>query len=115
MRTLACVLLVAVLGIPASLAQTSPTSLKKAVATAAPPREPPALSLLRPGATPLPLSQYRGKIVALVFISTVCSHCQDFTKAINPIARKCAARGVQFVPLAKVNIQYFAPRASFGA
>jgi thiol-disulfide isomerase/thioredoxin len=99
MRTLACVLLVAVLGIPSGVAQTSPTSLKKAAA-AAPARKPPAFSLLRPGAAPLPLSQYRGKVVALIFISTVCSHCQDFTKAINPIARKYAARGVQFVECA---------------
>jgi hypothetical protein len=60
----------------------------------------PALSILRPGAAPLAISQYRGKILALIFISTECSHCQDFTKAIVPIAKTYSARGVQFVECA---------------
>lgn len=63
-------------------------------------RKPPDISLQMPGADPLPLSKYRGKILALTFISTVCSHCQDFTRAIDPIARRYAPRGVQFVECA---------------
>ncbi len=102
MRTLACAL-AAALGLAALAAQTPATPVKAAKNTAAPtaaPRKAPDFSILRPGADPLPLAQYKGKVVALTFISTVCSHCQDFTRAINPIAQKYAPRGVQFLECA---------------
>ena len=42
-------------------------------------RPSPPFTILRPGAAPIQLSQYRGKIVALAFIQTTCSHCQQLT------------------------------------
>lgn len=54
----------------------------------------------RPGATPISLAEYRGKVVMLVFISTGCSHCQDFTRSLIPIAGEYAPRGVQFLECA---------------
>jgi thiol-disulfide isomerase/thioredoxin len=93
MRTVARAILGAVLIAAACRAQTAPTK-------PAPARKPPPFSLLQPGAAPISLSQYRGKLVALTFISTVCSHCQDFTKIINPVARQYAPRGVQFLECA---------------
>jgi thiol-disulfide isomerase/thioredoxin len=60
----------------------------------------PAFSILRPDAAPLPLSQYRGKVVALTFISEVCSHCQALTLQLNPLAREFEPRGVQFLECA---------------
>ena len=98
MRLLACALL-SVLGAVAVYAQTPATPVKSAKSTAAP-RKAANFTILRPNADPIELSQYKGKVVALTFISTVCSHCQDFTRAIKPIALKYAPRGVQFIECA---------------
>jgi len=64
------------------------------------PRKPPPFSILRPGAAALQLSQYRGKVVALTFISELCSHCQALTGLLNPLAKEFAPRGVQFLECA---------------
>jgi hypothetical protein len=64
------------------------------------PRKPPPFTILRPDAPPLPLSRYRGKVVALTFISEVCSHCQALTLQLNPLASEFASRGVQFLQCA---------------
>lgn len=95
MRPVGFAVLGCLLGMIAGVSQTPPKPAK-----ASPPRQAPDLSLLRPGADPLTLHQYRGNVVALAFISTACSHCQDFTRLINPIARKYAPRGVQFLECA---------------
>src|ERR1700689_1618090 len=100
MRILTSILFCTAIG----LAQTAPETAKQAPAKQASPkqapRKPPPFSLLRPDAAPLPLSQYRGKVVALTFISEVCSHCQALTLQLNPIAREFAPRGVQFLECA---------------
>jgi thiol-disulfide isomerase/thioredoxin len=67
---------------------------------AAPPRPSPPLAIERLGAPALELSQYRGKVVALVFISTTCSHCQDLTRLLGPLSREYALRGVQVLECA---------------
>ncbi|MGA9627521.1 MAG: TlpA disulfide reductase family protein [Bryobacteraceae bacterium] len=68
--------------------------------TAAPPRPSPPLTIERLGAPDLQLSQYRGKVVALAFILTTCSHCQDLTKLLGPLSREYALRGVQVLECA---------------
>lgn len=95
MRIVTSVLLCAAIG----LAQTPPTPSKEAPPKHVP-RKPPPFSLLRPLAAPLPLSQYRGKVVALTFISEVCSHCQALTLQLNQLANEFAPRGVQFLECA---------------
>jgi thiol-disulfide isomerase/thioredoxin len=50
--------------------------------------------------TPITLASYRGKVVLLVFISTSCPHCQDFTRELIPMANEYAARGVQILECA---------------
>jgi thiol-disulfide isomerase/thioredoxin len=90
MRIVTSVLLCAAIG----LAQAPPAPPKQA------PRKTPPFSILRPGAPALPLSQYRGKVVALTFISELCSHCQALTGVLNPIAHEFAPRGVQFLECA---------------
>lgn len=57
-------------------------------------------TILRAGAPPIQLSQYRGKIVALAFIHTTCPHCQALTGSLGPIARQYAPKGVQFIECA---------------
>jgi peroxiredoxin len=63
-------------------------------------RPSPAFSIQRLGAPPVPLSQYRGKVVLLAFIDTHCPHCQKLTGYLNELAPKYAARGVQVVACA---------------
>jgi thiol-disulfide isomerase/thioredoxin len=60
-----------------------------------------AFSILRTdNQPPISLASYRGKVVMLIFISTTCPHCQEFTKELVPIANDYSPRGVQFVECA---------------
>jgi peroxiredoxin len=63
-------------------------------------RPSPPFTIQRTGAPPLQLSQYRGKVVALAFIYTSCTHCQQLTTELNRIAIDYAARGVQVLECA---------------
>ena len=45
-------------------------------------------------------TQYRGKILAVAFILTTCSHCQNLTRVITPLAKEYAPKGVQFLECA---------------
>jgi peroxiredoxin len=67
---------------------------------AEPARPSPAFSIMRIGAAPLKLSQYRGKVVALAFIYTTCPHCQHLTTILNSVAKDYSARGVQVLECA---------------
>jgi len=64
------------------------------------PRTASALSINRLNGPPLELSTYRGKVVALTFIYTTCTHCQALTVTLNSLAAEYAPRGVQFVECA---------------
>ena len=64
------------------------------------PRPSPNFVVLQPGGPEIPLSQYRGKILALAFIHTTCPHCQDLTRTLTPIAREYTPKGVQFLECA---------------
>lgn len=65
-----------------------------------PVRPSPPLSMERLHSAPLTLSQYRGKVVALAFIYTSCSHCQELTQVLNRLAAEYDFRGVQFLECA---------------
>ncbi|HLK62463.1 MAG TPA: TlpA disulfide reductase family protein [Bryobacteraceae bacterium] len=70
------------------------------------PRPAPPFTIMRAGAPPLQLSQLKGKVVALVLISTGCPHCQALTtNTLNPLAKEYTPKGVQIVEVA------FAPSA----
>jgi thiol-disulfide isomerase/thioredoxin len=60
-----------------------------------PPRPSPPLAIQRLDAPAVQVTQYRGKVVALAFISTTCPHCQELTKLLGPLSREYALRGVQ--------------------
>ena len=64
------------------------------------PRKSPPFSILRPGQAALPVESFRGKVVALAFISTTCPHCQELTRQFGPLSKEYAARGVQFLECA---------------
>src|ERR1017187_1375203 len=67
---------------------------------AATPRPAPELTIQRFQTAPLLLSQLRGKVVALAFIHTTCSHCQDLTRILKVIQKDYEARNVQVVAVA---------------
>jgi thiol-disulfide isomerase/thioredoxin len=64
------------------------------------PRTPPPFSVQRVGDSPLPLSKYRGKVLAVAFISTTCPHCQDLTRTLAGVYRDYESRGVEIVECA---------------
>ena len=64
------------------------------------PRPSPDFVMQRGGAPPIRLSQFRGKIVALVFGQTTCDHCQFLTRTLKVIQKDYAARNVQIVECA---------------
>jgi hypothetical protein len=54
----------------------------------------------RSGEAPLQLSEFRGKVVALSFVYTTCSHCQDLTRTLKTIQKDYKPRNVQVVECA---------------
>ena len=64
------------------------------------PRPSPELTMQRGSAPPIKLSQFRGKIVALVLAQTTCDHCQILTRTLKVIQKDYAARNVQVVECA---------------
>ena len=63
-------------------------------------RPSPPLSIERLNAPPITLQQFRGKVVALAFIFTSCSHCQELTQVLNRLAPEYTPRRVQFLACA---------------
>jgi thiol-disulfide isomerase/thioredoxin len=64
------------------------------------PRPSPQFTIQRVGDPPLPLSKYRGKVVAVAFIFTTCPHCQNLTKILTGIYHDYEARGVEILECA---------------
>jgi thiol-disulfide isomerase/thioredoxin len=60
----------------------------------------PAFTIQKIDGTSVPLTQFKGKVVALAFISTECPHCQNLTRMLNGIAKEYAPKGVQFLECA---------------
>lgn len=63
------------------------------------------------------LEQLRGKVVAVMFFSTDCPHCQQTTQVLNPIYEELKPRGLEILglainPSAATNLKQFA--AKFG-
>ena len=49
---------------------------------------------------PIRLADYKGKVVAVMFFSTDCPHCQNTTAFLSTIYDQYAAKGVEFFGLA---------------
>ena len=82
-----------------TLVLTAPLMALTALAASVP-RPSPDFVMQRGSAPPIKLSQFRGKIVALVFGQTVCDHCQTLTRTLKVIQKDYAARNVQVVECA---------------
>ncbi len=57
----------------------------------------PAFTIQRIGSTPVQLSQYRGKVVALAIMMTTCPHCQNLAGLLSTINKEYEGKGVQIV------------------
>src|SRR5215831_5310210 len=71
-----------------------------AVQAADMPRKAPELALHMADGKDVQLSQFKGKIVALAFISTTCPHCQNYTQTLSAIQKDYAPKGVQILAAA---------------
>jgi thiol-disulfide isomerase/thioredoxin len=76
------------------------------------PRKAPELVILMPGKQVL-LSDYKGYICAVAFMSTTCPHCQHLATVLGPIQQEYAPKGVQvlgvvFNPEANTDLSMFA-------
>ena len=76
------------------------------------PRKAPELVIQVPGRPQILLSQYRGYICAVAFMSTTCPHCQHLATVLGPIQREYAPKGVQvlgvvFNPEANLELPIF--------
>lgn len=58
------------------------------------------LSITFPGKPAVPLSRYKGKVIAVEFLLTTCPHCQKASQAIERVYRALGPKGFQPVGLA---------------
>jgi thiol-disulfide isomerase/thioredoxin len=75
------------------------------------PRKSPELQIQLPGKQ-IELSQFRGLVCAVAFMSTTCPHCQHLATVLGPIQQEYAPKGVQvlgvvFNPQANVDLANF--------
>src|SRR5579872_2413502 len=61
------------------------------------PRKAPEFTIGLNGGQKLALSSYQGKVVALAFILTTCSHCQNTTQILMRAQKDFGPRGFQVV------------------
>ena len=59
------------------------------------PRKAPELAIQMPGGKQTLLSDYKGYIRVLAFMSTTCPHCQHLATVLGPIQQEYAPKGVQ--------------------
>lgn len=88
----------------ALLATTFATALVAADLSAAPPlpviRPAPNLTFTLPGGQQKKLADYRGKVVALEFILTTCSHCQAASRVLSKLSDELGSKGLQALAVA---------------
>jgi hypothetical protein len=62
------------------------------------PRDAPDLVVTMPnGRAPIRLSQYKGKVIAVEFILTTCSHCQRASRTSEILYRELGPKGFQVI------------------
>ena len=59
------------------------------------PRPAPELSINMPGAKPILLSQYKGKVTVIEFLATTCPHCQHASQLMSRLQSEYGAKGFQ--------------------
>ncbi|MFB3827105.1 MAG: TlpA disulfide reductase family protein [Bryobacteraceae bacterium] len=71
-----------------------------AAAAATVPRRSPEFAVLTNSGKQILLSEYKGKVVALLFILTYCPHCQVTVQALSKLQNEYGPRGFQVIATA---------------
>ncbi len=62
------------------------------------PRPAQEVKIPRPGGVPpIVLSEYKGKVVALLFLLTTCPHCKAFSKSLEKVSKELGPQGFQVI------------------
>ena len=64
------------------------------------PRPAPELTINVPKASPIQLSQYRGKVTLVEFLFTTCPHCQNTSQVMSRLQTEYGPKGFQAVGIA---------------
>jgi peroxiredoxin len=64
------------------------------------PRPAPDLTIKLTGGKTAQLKEYRGKVIALEFLLTTCSHCQSSSRKLNKLQQELGPKGFQAVGVA---------------
>jgi peroxiredoxin len=83
-----------------SLSLIASSFLTLSVFAAQVPRPAEELTFKLPDGKEKRISDYKGKVVAVIFMSPTCPHCQQLTQAIRDLPAQYAPKGVQFVEIA---------------
>ncbi len=64
------------------------------------PRKAPEINIVEPSGNKIPLSSYKGKVVVLALVSTVCPHCQKECEILSQMYTEMKPKGVQMAAIA---------------
>jgi peroxiredoxin len=64
------------------------------------PRPAPAITIEEPSGQKIPLSSYKGKVVVLALVSTICPHCQKECEMLTSLYQEMKPKGVQMAAIA---------------
>src|SRR5438270_13418944 len=59
------------------------------------PRQSPDYTIMLPGGKQTTVSGYKGKVIALEFLLTTCSHCQETSRILTKLAKEYGPKGFQ--------------------
>jgi peroxiredoxin len=68
-------------------------------------RKAPEITIVEPSGKQTLLSSYRGKVVALAFVSTACSHCQAECQVLTKLHGELGPKGFQPLAVAFIESQ----------
>jgi peroxiredoxin len=64
------------------------------------PRKAPEITIVETSGNKIPLSSYKGKVVVLALVSTVCPHCQKECEMLTQLYTEMKPKGVQMAAIA---------------
>jgi peroxiredoxin len=64
------------------------------------PRKAPEITIVETSGTKIPLSSYKGKVVVLALVSTICPHCQKECEMLTQLYAEMKPKGVQMAAIA---------------
>lgn len=91
MRTIATSTLALLLGVAATSVLNAQPPM---------PRPAPEIAIAEPGGKTTQLSSYKGKVVVLALVSTICPHCQKECEVLTQLQGELKPKGVQMLAIA---------------